>query len=90
MDQTHIVIPASKDAQVGGQERSRKHYSLLFLLKRIHVGRLLLFICSLALFIFAISLMKDGARAISPFIREVLSVHHPLNSLGLDGCLLIW
>jgi sodium-dependent phosphate cotransporter len=82
MDGANIAVPVPESAQAEGQERFRIFHSLISLLKRIHAGQLILFTCSLFLFIFAIFLMKDGSRAISPFVRDGLSVQHPLNSLG--------
>jgi sodium-dependent phosphate cotransporter len=82
VDRTNIVVTVPKGVQAEGQEPFRTHHALILLLKRIRAGQILLFVCSLSLFIFAISLMKDGAKAISPFVREGLSVNHPLNSLG--------
>lgn len=39
-------------------------------------------ILSLYLFILAIQLMKDGARTMAPYIRELFEVDNPVNSLG--------
>ncbi len=52
------------------------------LLKRVHVGKIALFTLSLFLFILAIYLMKEGARAIAPLIRSQFSVTNAANSLG--------
>jgi sodium-dependent phosphate cotransporter len=82
VNQTNLTVTVSKSSQEEGQERLGMLQSLKGVLKRIHVGRVCLFMCSIFLFIFAISLMKDGARVVSPFIREELSINHPLNSLG--------
>ncbi len=44
--------------------------------------KLVLFIVSLFLFTLAITLMKDGARALIPFVRNSFRVTNPANSLG--------
>jgi solute carrier family 34 (sodium-dependent phosphate cotransporter) len=50
--------------------------------ERLSPGKLLLFSASLYLFILAISLMKDGARGIAPWVRDGLSITNAANSLG--------
>jgi len=50
--------------------------------ERINLGKLLTFIASLYLFILAISLMKEGARGIAPWVRDSLSITSAANSLG--------
>jgi solute carrier family 34 (sodium-dependent phosphate cotransporter) len=49
---------------------------------RVHLGKIALFVVSLFLFVLAISLMKEGARAITPIVRNVLVVDSAANSLG--------
>ena len=51
-------------------------------LRRIHWGKVGLFGLSLFLFILAITLMKEGARALTPVVRDTLAVSNPANSLG--------
>jgi Na+/phosphate symporter len=46
------------------------------------VGKVLLFVVSLFLFILAITLMKEGARELAPLVRDRFHVTNPLNSLG--------
>jgi hypothetical protein len=82
VDRTGITVPIPKDSNIVWKLTKKLAHSALVVLKRIHAGRVLLFTTSLFLFIFAISLMKDGARAVSPFVREELSVHNAFNSLG--------
>lgn len=41
-----------------------------------------LFVFSLFIFILAIILMKDGARALAPLVRDSFHVDNPINSLG--------
>jgi hypothetical protein len=49
---------------------------------RIHVGKIILFLTSLFLFILAINLMKEGARGIAPLVRHGFAVSNAANSLG--------
>lgn len=48
----------------------------------IQLGKILLFIVSLFLFILAILLMKEGAKSLAPLVRDTFHVTNPLNSLG--------
>lgn len=47
-----------------------------------HLGKILLFVSSLYLFVLAITLMKEGARAITPLVRDTLAISNTANSLG--------
>lgn len=58
------------------QRRSRKQT----LLRRL--GKSVLFVVSLFLFILAITLMKEGARELAPLVRDSFHVNNPVNSLG--------
>jgi solute carrier family 34 (sodium-dependent phosphate cotransporter) len=49
---------------------------------RIHLDKIAIFIGSLFLFILAIILMKEGARALVPLVRDSFHVDSPINSLG--------
>jgi Na+/phosphate symporter len=49
---------------------------------RARAGKLLLFGLSLFLFILAITLMKDGARALAPLVRDAFRVNNTANGLG--------
>ena len=51
-------------------------------IKNIRLGKVLLFITSLYLFILAITLMKDGAISLAPLIQDFFSVSNPANGLG--------
>ncbi len=46
------------------------------------LGKVLIFIASLFLFILAITLMKEGARDLAPLVRDRFHVTNPANSLG--------
>lgn len=46
------------------------------------LGKIALFIVTLYLFVLAIILMKDGARAVAPLVQNHLSIHNAANSLG--------
>jgi Na+/phosphate symporter len=50
--------------------------------ERVRVGRIGLFLASLYLFMLAITLMKEGARAIAPLVRNLLDVANAANALG--------
>jgi sodium-dependent phosphate cotransporter len=54
---------------------------------RLHLRKITLFVASLFFFILAIQLMKEGAREVSPLIRNRLMVTNPVNSLGLGWLL---
>ncbi|MEZ4767502.1 MAG: hypothetical protein R2844_03645 [Caldilineales bacterium] len=51
-------------------------------LRRVRWDKVGLFIVSLFLFILAINLMKEGARALAPLVRDVFDVNSPANALG--------
>jgi len=51
-------------------------------LERVHVRKIVLFIASLYLFVLAITLMKEGARAVAPLVRNLLDVTSAANALG--------
>lgn len=50
--------------------------------QKVSWAKIVLFIFSLFLFILAITLMKEGARPLAPFIQTTFSVTNPANSLG--------
>jgi Na+/phosphate symporter len=56
-----------------GQTENRRRYSWY---------KVPLFFVSLFLFILAISLMKEGARALIPFVQDGFRISNPANSLG--------
>ena len=62
-----------------GQSRLRRWVRIL---RRAHWYKVALFVLSLILFILAITMMRDGARALAPLIRDRFSVCNPANSLG--------
>jgi sodium-dependent phosphate cotransporter len=49
----------------------------------VALGKIVLFVLTLYLFVLAIVLMKDGARSVAPLVQNHLSVNNPANSLGL-------
>ncbi|MGD2207133.1 MAG: hypothetical protein PVH17_10165 [Anaerolineae bacterium] len=49
---------------------------------RVRVGKVGLFLSSLYLFMLAITLMKEGARAVAPLVRNLLDVSSAANALG--------
>ena len=50
--------------------------------ERVRIGKIVLFLASLYLFILAITLMKEGASAIAPLVRNLLDVTNVANALG--------
>jgi Na+/phosphate symporter len=50
--------------------------------ERIRFGKIGLFLASLYLFMLAITLMKEGARAAAPLVRNLLDVSSAANALG--------
>ncbi len=50
--------------------------------ERIKVGKVMLFLISMYLFILAITLMKDGARSLAPLLQTILSIDRLANCLG--------
>jgi Na+/phosphate symporter len=50
--------------------------------KRVNLAKIALFIASLYLFVLAITLMKEGARGLSPLLQNVFSITSVANSLG--------
>ena len=50
---------------------------------RVRLGKIGLFIVSLYLFVLAITLMKEGARAVAPLVRNLLDVTSAANALGV-------
>jgi Na+/phosphate symporter len=54
----------------------------LILLHNIRPAKVAIFIGSLFLFILAIILMKEGAHALVPLVRDSFHVDNPINSLG--------
>ncbi|MGD8595923.1 MAG: hypothetical protein PVJ23_01190 [Anaerolineae bacterium] len=50
--------------------------------ERVPIGKIGLFFTSLYLFILAITLMKEGARAFAPLVRNLLDVSNVGNALG--------
>lgn len=51
-------------------------------LRHIDLGKIGIFVVSLFLFILAITLMKEGARALVPILRDRFTITNPINSLG--------
>jgi sodium-dependent phosphate cotransporter len=50
--------------------------------ERVRVGKIGLFLASLYLFMLAITLMREGARAVTPLVRNLLDVTSAANALG--------
>jgi sodium-dependent phosphate cotransporter len=61
---------------------TRRRPRVLGLAERVPLGKIVLFLASLYLFILSITLMKEGARGIAPLVRSLLAVDNPANSLG--------
>jgi Na+/phosphate symporter len=54
---------------------------------RVRLDKIGLFVTSLFLFILAINLMKEGARALAPLVRDGAAISNPANSLGFGWLL---
>jgi sodium-dependent phosphate cotransporter len=52
------------------------------LLRRINWRKIALFVLALLLFILALQLLKSGAKALVPFVRDGLAVQNAANALG--------
>lgn len=52
------------------------------LVRRVRWDKVGLFLASLALFVLAIGLLKEGAAGVAPFVREGLSITNPADGLG--------
>ena len=50
--------------------------------RRVRIGKLVLFLVSLYLFMLAIALMKEGASGVAPLVRNLLSVTSAAKALG--------
>ena len=50
--------------------------------ERVRLGKIGLFVASLYLFMLAITLMKEGARAVAPWVQNLLEVSSAANALG--------
>ena len=73
-DRPELSLPVSR--KVG-------QIQLFYILwRQIDWRKVSLFAFSLFLFILAITLMKEGARALTPIVRDVFAVNNPANSLA--------
>jgi sodium-dependent phosphate cotransporter len=65
------------------KRRGREMLGMLCsLVQRVQWGKVALFLISLFLFVLAIAMMKEGARAFAPLIRQALSLENAANTLG--------
>jgi sodium-dependent phosphate cotransporter len=55
---------------------------VLALARRVNWRKVALFVLALLLFILALQLLKSGAKALVPFVRDGLAVQNPANALG--------
>jgi solute carrier family 34 (sodium-dependent phosphate cotransporter) len=82
-----IVTPGSRPVRAGPAPAGRGAVVSLArfaraLWSRVHLGKIALFLGSLFLFVLAITLMKEGARAIAPLVRSLFVVDNTANALG--------
>jgi sodium-dependent phosphate cotransporter len=73
-----LEFPLSKHETVISTEVTRAW-------ERVHPGKIMLFIGSLFLFALAIMFLKEGARAIAPFVSNGLAVDNTANCLGFGS-----
>jgi sodium-dependent phosphate cotransporter len=71
-----IERPDQAVGEIGASIRSKPVW------QRWGLDKILLFVFSLFLFILSLTLMKIGARSLTPLIEGRFSVHSPANSLG--------
>lgn len=74
--------PDGGDSDASAPAASPAESGRLHSLRRVRWDKVGLFIVSLFLFILAINLMKEGARALAPLVRDVFDVNTPANALG--------
>jgi sodium-dependent phosphate cotransporter len=92
MDEPHdptsqAPIPAQRQPTSGNQppagvETTRSAEPKRAWWQHVNLRKIALFLVSLYLFILAITLMKDGARALGPLVRNLFAVNSPSNALG--------
>jgi len=75
-------LPTNGAQSLPGEGPARPVRPKLALWQKVNLRKIGLFVVSLYLFILAITLMKDGARGLAPFVRNLFSVNSPANALG--------
>jgi len=80
--QTMTTAVAAADSALPQAPSSKSLSGLAKLWQRIAWRKIGLFLLSLFLFLLAITLMKEGARALTPLVRDGFNVTNPANSLG--------
>jgi Na+/phosphate symporter len=81
----HNTMAEKKQARTSQRRRNAPagaQQAMLALLRKIRPVKVAIFIGSLFLFILAIILMKEGAHALVPLVRDSFRVNNPINSLG--------
>jgi Na+/phosphate symporter len=74
------VAPAKSSSRTA---RARALFAMLLsVLKRVPWRKVAIFIVSMFLFILAIYTMKEGAKGLTPLVRDTLTVDNPISSLG--------
>jgi solute carrier family 34 (sodium-dependent phosphate cotransporter) len=61
---------------------SKKRFKISDLAKIVYLRKLFFLLISLFLFIFALVLLREGAKQLGPLVRNILSVNNPANALG--------
>jgi Na+/phosphate symporter len=80
--ESDLTTPVVRKTAASETGRAGLAQALLRLVRRVHVGKIALFIVSLFLFILAITLMKEGAKGLAPLVQDVFRVDSPANALG--------
>lgn len=80
--QTMTTAVAAADSALPQAPSDKSSGGLAKLWQRIAWHKIGLFLLSLFLFLLAITLMKEGARALTPLVRDGFKVTNPANSLG--------
>jgi sodium-dependent phosphate cotransporter len=71
-----LEVPLKRQEGAGWVEAARAAWS------RVRVGKIVLFVASLYLFVLSITLMKEGARGVAPLVRNLLDVTTTTSALG--------
>jgi Na+/phosphate symporter len=83
MTENELINPVSDDPAVYGSELAAPVPAESRVPTQLRgLGKVGLFIVSLFLFILALTLMKDGARDLTPLVRDRFAVTNAVNSLG--------
>jgi sodium-dependent phosphate cotransporter len=75
-----LATDTERVAQMPGLARYVGHVQAVW--KRVHLGKVALFVASLFLFILAITLMKEGSLGLAALVRDRFAITNPTDALG--------